>query len=110
MIICNPPYFFDSTKPGSQWKAGARHSDISLPFEELASGVSSMLSTANIIHGSPSTLPEAPSAYIVLPTDGADRFTAIAEVHGLQLVSSVKSMWIAQTHDHGRGLMSMVKD
>lgn len=43
VIICNPPYFLSSTKPGSRAKAGARHADVSLPFEDLASGVAALL-------------------------------------------------------------------
>lgn len=70
-IITNPPYFEDSLKAPKANRTLARHTD-SLPFSELASCVSTLLSDDG-------------SLSIILPTDAHDKFEKIAEQHGLYL-------------------------
>ncbi len=70
-IITNPPYFEDSLKAPKANRTLARHTD-SLPFSELASTVSALLS-------------EGGSLSIILPTDAHDKFESIAKEHGLYL-------------------------
>lgn len=41
-VVCNPPYFTNSIKSGTEAKVIARHND-QLPFEELVEGVSRIL-------------------------------------------------------------------
>ncbi len=70
-IITNPPYFEDSLKAPKASRTLARHTD-SLPFTELASSVSTLLSDDG-------------SLSIILPTDAHDKFEMIAEQYGLYL-------------------------
>lgn len=70
-IITNPPYFEDSLKAPKASRTLARHTD-SLPFTELASSVSTLLSDDG-------------SLSIILPTDAHDKFEKIAEQYGLYL-------------------------
>lgn len=70
-IITNPPYFEDSLKAPKASRTLARHTD-SLPFSELASSASTLLS-------------ENGSLSIILPTDAHDKFEKIASEYGLFL-------------------------
>lgn len=70
-IITNPPYFEDSLKAPKANRTLARHTD-SLPFSELASSASKLLSDDG-------------SLSIILPTDAHDKFEKIASEHGLLL-------------------------
>lgn len=70
-IITNPPYFEDSQKAPKANRTLARHTD-SLPFSELASSASTLLS-------------ENGSLSIILPTDAHDKFEKIASEYGLFL-------------------------
>lgn len=70
-IITNPPYFEDSLKAPKANRTLARHTD-SLPFSELASCVSTLLSDDG-------------SLSIILPTDAHDKFEKIASEYGLIL-------------------------
>lgn len=70
-IITNPPYFEDSLKAPKASRTLARHTD-SLPFSELASSASTLLS-------------EDGSLSIILPTDAHEKFEKIAEEYGLYL-------------------------
>lgn len=70
-IITNPPYFEDSLKAPKASRTLARHTD-SLPFSELASSASTLLS-------------ENGSLSIILPTDAHDKFEKIASEYGLLL-------------------------
>lgn len=70
-IITNPPYFEDSLKAPKASRTLARHTD-SLPFSELASSASTLLS-------------ENGSLSIILPTDAHEKFEKIAEEYGLYL-------------------------
>lgn len=70
-IITNPPYFEDSLKAPKANRTLARHTD-SLPFSELASSASTLLS-------------ENGSLSIILPTDAHDKFEKIASEYGLFL-------------------------
>lgn len=70
-IITNPPYFEDSLKAPKASRTLARHTD-SLPFSELASCVSTLLSDDG-------------SLSIILPTDAHDKFEKIASEYGLIL-------------------------
>ena len=70
-IITNPPYFEDSLKAPKASRTLARHTD-SLPFSELASSVSTLLSDDG-------------SLSIILPTDAHDKFEKIASEYGLLL-------------------------
>lgn len=70
-VITNPPYFEDSLKAPKANRTLARHTD-SLPFSELASCVSTLLSQDG-------------SLSIILPTDAHDKFEKIASDYGLYL-------------------------
>ena len=70
-IITNPPYFEDSLKAPKASRTLARHTD-SLPFSELASSASTLLSDDGSIS-------------IILPTDAHEKFEKIAEEYGLYL-------------------------
>ncbi len=70
-IITNPPYFEDSLKAPKASRTLARHTD-RLPFSELASSASTLLS-------------EDGSLSIILPTDAHEKFEKIAEEYGLYL-------------------------
>lgn len=70
-IITNPPYFEDSLKAPKANRTLARHTD-SLPFSELSSSASTLLS-------------ENGSLSIILPTDAHDKFEKIASEYGLFL-------------------------
>lgn len=70
-IITNPPYFEDSLKAPKASRTLARHTD-SLPFSELASSASTLLSDDG-------------SLSIILPTDAHEKFEKIAEEYGLYL-------------------------
>ena len=70
-IITNPPYFEDRLKAPKASRTLARHTD-SLPFSELASSASTLLS-------------EDGSLSIILPTDAHEKFEKIAEEYGLYL-------------------------
>ena len=70
-IITNPPYFEDSLKAPKASRTLARHTD-SLPFSELASSVSTLLSDDG-------------SLSIILPTDAHEKFEKIAEEYDLYL-------------------------
>ena len=70
-IITNPPYFEDSLKAPKANRTLARHTD-SLPFSELASSASTLLS-------------ENGSLSIILPKDAHDKFEKIASEYGLFL-------------------------
>lgn len=70
-IITNPPYFEDSLKAPKASRTLARHTD-SLPFSELASSASTLLSDDG-------------SLSIILPTDAHEKFEKIAEEYGLCL-------------------------
>ena len=109
VIICNPPYFKASTKPGSQPKAAARHADVSLSYEELVAGVAALLRPLPSCSPATSGGPAVPAApiqgsspahspalhpqprsrfYVVLPADASDGFVEVARRHGLTLVST----------------------
>lgn len=70
-VITNPPYFEDSLKAPKASRTLARHTD-SLPFSELASSASTLLSDDG-------------SLSIILPTDAHEKFEKIAEEYGLYL-------------------------
>lgn len=70
-IITNPPYFEDSLKAPKASRTLARHTD-SLPFSELASSASTLLSDDG-------------SLSIILPTDAHEKFEKIASEYGLLL-------------------------
>lgn len=70
-IITNPPYFEDSLKAPKASRTLARHTD-SLPFSELASSASTLLSDDG-------------SLSIILPTEAHEKFEKIAEEYGLYL-------------------------
>ena len=104
VIICNPPFFTQGTKPpSSQSKAAARHADVSLPFKDLATGVSVLLRPLPLLpqgviiksHPGGEKLggekPEAvakstSSFFIVLPTTSCPSFIEEANQNGLVLV------------------------
>ncbi len=43
LIVCNPPYFIDSLKPGESSRSQSRHASSSLPFSELLGAVKDLL-------------------------------------------------------------------
>jgi Predicted O-methyltransferase len=71
LIISNPPYFLLSLKSPKWQRNRARHTD-SLPFEDLAIGVSSLLSPNGIF-------------CLILPTQEFESFQAIAQANNLYL-------------------------
>ncbi|KXZ54612.1 hypothetical protein GPECTOR_4g677 [Gonium pectorale] len=75
LIISNPPYFVDSSKPaqGRDSRAAARHADVSLPLAALAAACARLLAAAG-------------SVCVVLPPPEASRFCAAAAECGLVLV------------------------
>ncbi|PNG99399.1 tRNA1(Val) (adenine(37)-N6)-methyltransferase, partial [Tetrabaena socialis] len=100
LIITNPPYFVDSSKPkasrdaltgspatlpapleaiirGGAARASARHADVALPFEDLAAGCAALLAPAG-------------SVCVVLPPAEAERFCTAAAGCGLALVELVR--------------------
>jgi Predicted O-methyltransferase len=71
LIISNPPYFLSSLKSPKLQRTRARHTD-SLPFEDLALGVSKLLSLSGIF-------------CLILPTQEFENFHAIAQARNLYL-------------------------
>lgn len=77
MIITNPPYFLQSSKPDTTSRAAARHADVLLPFSDLASGAAQLLQPTGRL-------------CLILPAVEAQHFTAAAQQHGLQLTRLMK--------------------
>jgi tRNA1Val (adenine37-N6)-methyltransferase len=71
LIVSNPPYFIDSSKPPEEGRTLARHNDY-LPFDELVEGVVKLLEP----HG---------KFFVILPNKEAIIFKDLAEKKGLKL-------------------------
>ena len=72
LIVTNPPYFQQSFKSSDGSRTNARHADMSLPFEDLISGVKRLLSDKG-------------KFCLILPTTEALIFRELAEKKGLYL-------------------------
>ncbi|KAG2490954.1 hypothetical protein HYH03_010631 [Edaphochlamys debaryana] len=79
LIISNPPYFVNSSKPaaGRDGRAAARHADVGLPFPDLARGAAALLAPGGCV-------------CVVLPPAEAEAFVEEAEAAGLALVERVR--------------------
>lgn len=76
LIVCNPPFFKNSSKTGRADRDTARHDD-SLPFEELATHAARLLTPTGLLS-------------IIIPEDRASEFMTLAEKNGLHLLNSMK--------------------
>lgn len=76
LIVCNPPFFKNSSKTGQSDRDTARHDD-SLPFEELAAHSARLLSPKGVLS-------------LIIPEDRASEFMTLAEKNGLHLLTSMK--------------------
>ncbi|GLI59901.1 hypothetical protein VaNZ11_001940 [Volvox africanus] len=79
LIITNPPYFVESSKPiqGRAHRAPARHADVSLPFKDLAAGCAALLAPGGCM-------------CVILPPAEAQQFVGVAAACGLVMVELVK--------------------
>jgi tRNA1Val (adenine37-N6)-methyltransferase len=68
LIVSNPPYFIDSTKPPAQERTKARHTEVLPPYELL-------------LHAKRLLSPVG-KLCLVLPTEEAKKFIALATTHG----------------------------
>jgi tRNA1Val (adenine37-N6)-methyltransferase len=71
LIVSNPPYFIDSSKPPEEGRTLARHNDF-LPFDELVDGVVKLLDTDG-------------KFFVILPNKEAVILKELAEKKGLKL-------------------------
>ena len=71
LIVTNPPYFTDSSKPPEEGRTLARHNDY-LPFNELIESVIKLLEPKG-------------KFFLILPTKEAGIFKELAEKKGLKL-------------------------
>jgi tRNA1Val (adenine37-N6)-methyltransferase len=76
LIISNPPYFSNSSKPGDPRRKDARHDD-QLPFSDL-------------IDGSLRILTETGTLSVILPVAEAEQFLNLARDKGLYLFRSTR--------------------
>jgi tRNA1Val (adenine37-N6)-methyltransferase len=82
-ILCNPPYFENSTPSALVSKAQAKHTQ-NLDFQELLLAVKSLLLKEGAL-------------YCVLPSQAAEKFNAIAASFGL-----FPQKWIWVSHTEGK--------
>ncbi|EFJ47337.1 hypothetical protein VOLCADRAFT_92112 [Volvox carteri f. nagariensis] len=97
LIITNPPYFVESSKPAAgraSARAAARHADVSLPFSDLAAGCAALLAPGG-------------SVCVVLPPTEAQQFVCAAEPCGLQLVDLVRVFTAPEDATERRHLMRL---
>jgi tRNA1Val (adenine37-N6)-methyltransferase len=71
LIVSNPPYFIDSSKPPEEGRTLARHNDF-LPFNELIEGVAKLLTPNG-------------KFFVILPNKEAVILKELAEKQGLKL-------------------------
>lgn len=71
LIVCNPPFFINSTKAPNQSRTTARHND-DLPFDELINTVKRLLSTKGIFS-------------VILPIEEGNQLIDIANKEHLNL-------------------------
>lgn len=65
LIVCNPPYFGNSLKPGNEKRLNSRHRDNTLPFETLAHCADNLLTDDGLF-------------YLILPYSESIEFEQIA--------------------------------
>ncbi|GIM07123.1 hypothetical protein Vretimale_11346, partial [Volvox reticuliferus] len=96
VIITNPPYFVESSKPtqGRAARASARHADVSLPFEELAAGCAALLAPGG-------------SVCVILPPSEAQQFVGAAAACGLVMVELLKVFTTPEDSRERRHLMKL---
>ncbi|GLC33549.1 hypothetical protein PLESTM_000083500 [Pleodorina starrii] len=96
LIISNPPYFVESSKPasGRTARASARHADVSLPFSDLAAGCEALLAPGG-------------SVCLVLPPTEAQRFRDAAAACGLVMVELVRVFTASEDDRERRHLMRL---
>ncbi len=75
-IICNPPYFENSTKNKKYSETLARHTD-ELNFNDLAENITRLLSNSG-------------KATIILPNIEVDKFEQLCKGHSLNLISEIQ--------------------
>jgi tRNA1(Val) A37 N6-methylase TrmN6 len=92
MIISNPPFFLQSSKPDRSARAAARHADDVLPFEQLAAGAAALLQPAGRL-------------CLILPPVEGQRFVQEAVQHGLLLTRSLHVFTRAQDDEPKRHIM-----
>ncbi|GIL52853.1 hypothetical protein Vafri_8621 [Volvox africanus] len=96
LIITNPPYFVDSSKPiqGRAARASARHADVSLPFEDLAASCAALLTPGGIM-------------CVILPPAEARQFVGVAAACGLVMVELLKVYTTPEDSQARRHLMKL---
>jgi tRNA1(Val) A37 N6-methylase TrmN6 len=92
MIISNPPFFLQSSKPDESARAAARHADDVLPFEQLAAGAAALLRPSGRL-------------CLILPPIEGQRFVQEAVQHGLLLTRSLHVFTRAQDEEPKRHIM-----
>lgn len=92
LIITNPPYFLQSSKPGKSARAAARHADVQLPFSALAASAAQLLQPTGRL-------------CLIMPAVEAQRFTAEAQQHGLQPTRMLKVFTKCQDAEPKRLIM-----
>lgn len=92
LIITNPPYFLQSSKPSTSDRAAARHADVLLPFGQLAAGAAQLLQPSGRLS-------------LILPTVEAQRFVAEAAQHGLLLTRLLRVFTKRQDAEPKRHIM-----
>jgi tRNA1(Val) A37 N6-methylase TrmN6 len=92
MIISNPPFFLQSSKPDKSARAAARHADDVLPFEQLAAGAAALLQPSGRL-------------CLILPSVEGQTFVQEAVQHGLLLTRSLHVFTRAQNEEPKRHIM-----
>ncbi|WIA23043.1 hypothetical protein OEZ86_009958 [Tetradesmus obliquus] len=92
LIISNPPFFLQSSKPDRSARAAARHADDVLPFAQLAAGAAALLQPSGRL-------------CLVLPPVEGQRFVQEAVQHGLLLTRSLHVFTKAQDEEPKRHVM-----
>jgi tRNA1(Val) A37 N6-methylase TrmN6 len=92
LIISNPPFFLQSSKPDRSARAAARHADDVLPFAELAAGAAALLQPSGRL-------------CLILPPVEGQRFVQEAVQHGLLLTRSLHVFTKAQDEEPKRHVM-----
>jgi tRNA1Val (adenine37-N6)-methyltransferase len=92
LIISNPPFFLQSSKPDKSARSAARHADDVLPFSELAAGAAALLQPTGWL-------------CLILPPVEGQRFVQEAVQHGLLLRRSLHVFTKLQDEEPKRHVM-----
>lgn len=90
LIISNPPFFHDHSRPSDHPRRQARHADL-LPYSDLIASVDRLLEESGLF-------------YLLLPNHAAGRFSGIALEHDLHRVGQID----IRGHDHNRAKVSVL--